>query len=71
MDLSYSPEEQAFRNEVRSWLAANLPDDIRQKVTGYQGLSKDDFICTSHPRRRPVQARSLPRRQLHFHSALV
>ncbi len=44
MDLSYSPEEQAFRNEVRSWLAANLPDDIRAKVTGYQGLSKDDFI---------------------------
>ncbi len=44
MDLSYSPEEQAFRNEVRSWLAANLPEDIRTKVTGYQGLSKDDFI---------------------------
>ena len=44
MDLSYSPDEQAFRNEVRRWLAANLPDDIRQKVTGYQGLSKDDYI---------------------------
>jgi alkylation response protein AidB-like acyl-CoA dehydrogenase len=44
MDLSYSPEEQAFRTEVRSWLAANLPADIRQKVTGYQGLSKDDYI---------------------------
>ncbi len=44
MDLSYSPEEQAFRHEVRTWLAANLPEDIRQKVTGYQGLSKDDYI---------------------------
>ena len=44
MDLSYSTEENAFRNEVRAWLAANLPDDIRAKVLGYQHLSKDDFI---------------------------
>ena len=44
MDLSYSPEEQVFRNEVRAWLAANLPDDIRAKVLGYQHLSKEDFI---------------------------
>ena len=44
MDLSYSTEELAFRNEVRSWLAANLPADIRDKVVGYHGLSKDDFI---------------------------
>jgi alkylation response protein AidB-like acyl-CoA dehydrogenase len=44
MDLSYSPEELAFRNEVRGWLAANLPEDIRAKVLGYQTLSKADFI---------------------------
>ena len=44
MDLSYSTEENAFRNEVRAWLAANLPDDIRAKVLGYQHLSKEDFI---------------------------
>ena len=44
MDLSYSPEEQAFRNEVRGWLAANLPDDIRNKVLNYHALSKADFI---------------------------
>ena len=44
MDLSYSAEEQAFRNEVREWLAGNLPKDIRDKVVNYQGLSKDDFI---------------------------
>jgi len=44
MDLSYSPEEQAFRNEVRDWLSANLPQDIRDKVVGYQHLSRDDFI---------------------------
>ena len=44
MDLSYSAEELAFRNEVRDWLAAHLPDDIRDKVTGYRSLLKEDYI---------------------------
>jgi alkylation response protein AidB-like acyl-CoA dehydrogenase len=44
MDLSYSPEERAFRDEVRAWLDANLPNDIRDKVTGYKSLSKDDYV---------------------------
>ena len=44
MDLSYSAEELAFRNEVRSWLAANLPTDIRDKVVGYHGLAKADIL---------------------------
>jgi alkylation response protein AidB-like acyl-CoA dehydrogenase len=44
MDLSYSTEELAFRNEVRGWLAEHLPTDIRDKVVGYHGLSKADFI---------------------------
>ena len=44
MDLNYAPEELAFRDEVRGWLAANLPADIRTKVTGYRGLSKEDHI---------------------------
>jgi len=25
MDLSFTPEEEAFRAEVRAWLDANLP----------------------------------------------
>ena len=44
MDLSYSPEETAFRNEVRDWLAAQLPADIRAKVTSYRHLAKEDHI---------------------------
>ena len=43
MDLSYSAEELAFRDEVRDWLEANLPADIRAKVVGYQALTKEDF----------------------------
>ena len=44
MDLNYSAEETAFRDEVRSWIKASLPDDIREKVVNYQELSKDDYI---------------------------
>ncbi len=43
MDLSYSAEERAFRDEVRGWLEAHLPKDIRDKVVGYHGLSKEDY----------------------------
>ena len=44
MDLSYSQQELAFRDEVRDWLAANLPSDIRDKVVGYRHLSKADYV---------------------------
>ncbi len=43
MDLSFSPEEQTFRQEVRSWLAANLPPDISRKVRLNQELGKEDL----------------------------
>ncbi len=29
MDFQYTPEQEAFRAEVRSWLEANLPPDLR------------------------------------------
>ena len=44
MDLNYSPEETAFRDEVRAWIAANLPSDVRDKVLNYRELSKDDLM---------------------------
>ena len=34
MDLSYTPEEEAFRGEVRSWLDANLPQEWRHGGVG-------------------------------------
>jgi alkylation response protein AidB-like acyl-CoA dehydrogenase len=44
MDLSYSSEELSFRNEVRDWIAANLPTDLREKVQNYRALSKEDYL---------------------------
>ena len=28
MDFEYTPEQEAFRKELRGWLAANLPPDL-------------------------------------------
>jgi alkylation response protein AidB-like acyl-CoA dehydrogenase len=44
MDLNYSVEELAFRDEVRSWLDANLPGDLRDKVAAYEHLSREDLL---------------------------
>jgi len=44
MDLNYSAEELAFRDEVRAWLRAHLPDDLRDKVENFAHLSKEDLL---------------------------
>ncbi|WP_432470196.1 acyl-CoA dehydrogenase family protein [Amphritea sp. HPY] len=38
MDLTYTPEQQSFRQEVRSWLAENVP---KQKLASYD--TKEGF----------------------------
>jgi hypothetical protein len=44
MDLNYSQEESAFRDEVRGWLKANLPQDLRDKIANYDELGREDLI---------------------------
>ena len=44
MDLNYSPEELQFRDQVRGWLSANLPKDLRDKVENNGHLSKEDLM---------------------------
>ncbi len=44
MDLNYSPEEAAFRDEVRTWIRENLDGDVRDRVLHYRELSKDDLL---------------------------
>ena len=43
MDLTYTPKEQAFRAEVKAWLAENLKPELAQKVKRGQHLSKADM----------------------------
>ena len=44
MDLNFTPEEQGFRNDVRTFLRAELPADIRDKVLGRRELERDDYV---------------------------
>jgi alkylation response protein AidB-like acyl-CoA dehydrogenase len=44
MDISYTPEEQAFREEVRAFLRDKLPADISAKVRQGQRLTRDDHV---------------------------
>jgi alkylation response protein AidB-like acyl-CoA dehydrogenase len=43
MDLAFSPEDLAFRDEVRTFISTKLPDDIRRKVQAGDHLEKDDY----------------------------
>jgi len=44
MDLRFTAEEIAFRDEVRSFLRTALPDDIRRKLVEGRRLKKDDLV---------------------------
>ena len=43
MDLAFTPEEQTFRKEIRTWVKANLPAEISNKVHNAMRLSRDDM----------------------------
>ena len=45
MDLAFSPEENAFREEVRRFVAANLPDAIRDKVMNGVHLERAEHVA--------------------------
>ena len=44
MDLRFTPEETAFRDEVRGFFRANLPAGIRTKLVEGKHLAKDDIV---------------------------
>jgi len=43
MDLNFTQEELDFRQEIRAWVAANLPADLSHKVHNALRLSRDDM----------------------------
>jgi len=44
MDLNFSPEEAAFRDEVREFLRTQLPGDISRRVLEHHRLGKEDYV---------------------------
>ena len=44
MDVDYTPADEAFRSEVRSWLADHLPADLQHKVLNHIRLNKEEFV---------------------------
>ena len=43
MDLAFTADEQAFREDIRAWVHANLPADIQHKVRNALRQTRDDM----------------------------
>ncbi|MBC3935416.1 acyl-CoA dehydrogenase family protein [Undibacterium rugosum] len=44
MDLNYSAQDLAFRDQVRAYLDTHLPPDLQHKVLNHLRLSKEDYV---------------------------
>jgi alkylation response protein AidB-like acyl-CoA dehydrogenase len=44
MELAFTAEEQAFREEVRGFIRENLPGDIQDKVLNGKKMEREDFL---------------------------
>ena len=44
MDLQFSEQDRAFRQEVHDFMAQNLPDDLREKVRKGLNLKREDYV---------------------------
>ena len=52
MDLNFTAEELAFREEARRFFRTAIPQSIRAKVAEGEGLTRDDMITSpAHPER--------------------
>ncbi len=46
MDLRFTPEETAFRDEVRQFFRNEIPAEIRRKVSEGRGLKREDYVTS-------------------------
>ncbi|WP_330228767.1 acyl-CoA dehydrogenase family protein [Nocardia sp. NBC_00508] len=47
MKLSLSPEDAAFRDELRKFYRTEIPEDIRERVRTGRELSREDFVTAN------------------------
>ncbi len=53
MDLTYSAEDEAFRERVRSWLAANMPsriNNLEERIAWHRSLYEAGYLGMGWPR---------------------
>ena len=60
MDLNYSPEENAFRHEVRAFLTESLPGSLRRKVLAGIYHSREEQAGVGCARRTRKRTYSSP-----------
>jgi alkylation response protein AidB-like acyl-CoA dehydrogenase len=46
MDLRFTDEEIAFRNEVRSFFRTEIPAEIRRKASAGEEVTREDLVTT-------------------------
>ncbi|MEH3119135.1 MAG: acyl-CoA dehydrogenase family protein [Methylorubrum populi] len=46
MDLRFTPEETAFRQEVRAFFRSEIPAGIRRKVSEGRSLAREDYVSS-------------------------
>ena len=61
MDLLFTPEEEAFRTEVRTFLKENLSEDVARKGRNSEELTKEEMEMT--PGRPTLTVNFSPRRE--------
>ncbi len=45
MDIDFAPEDQAFREEVRTFIAENYPQHVREKQRCGEKLNREDYLA--------------------------
>ena len=45
MDMSFSKEDEAFREEVRSFLTENLPANVAHKVLNGHHVNREEIMA--------------------------
>jgi alkylation response protein AidB-like acyl-CoA dehydrogenase len=43
MDLNYTPDEEAFRAEVRAWVRGALPESLRETVEQGEHVGREQI----------------------------
>ena len=62
MDLRFTPDERAFRDEVRAFIRDNLPADTRERMRlGYAPSKQDTVVWQRILNRRGWAALSWPK----------